>query len=120
MRTIDSLVDAPWGQHGVLEEGPGFKAKVLIVAPRQRLSLQKHARRSEHWVVAEGTAEATAGGTVLLIGTGGTLYVPVSTTHRIANPSYFHRLVVFEVQLGACEENDIVRIEDDYGRVPSQ
>jgi len=108
--------ERPWGRYEVLEERPGFKVKRLEVKPGQRLSLQRHSRRSEHWVVVEGTADVVCGERELQLEKGKHIYLPAETNHRLGNSSEIP-LVLIEVQLGDyLGEDDIVRLEDDYQR----
>lgn len=107
----------PWGSYTVLEEGPGFKSKRLVVKPGKSLSLQMHHHRSEHWVVVAGEAEVVNGEELLSIRANESTYIPAGHRHRLANRSE-EPLVVIEVQTGDyLEEDDIVRFEDSYGRV---
>ena len=106
----------PWGRWVVLEAGPGYKVKRLEVEPGQRLSLQYHQHRSEHWVVVQGQATVGVDGRTLLLTPGEPTHVPQTAVHRLENRGPA-RLIVIEVQTGAyLEEDDIVRVEDDYGR----
>ena len=106
----------PWGWWEVLDEAPGYKVKRLIVAPHQRLSYQTHQHRSEHWAVVAGKATCTVDGLTSYAGPGDCVDVPAGVPHRIANEQD-ELLVVIEVQRGdATDEDDIVRLEDDYGR----
>jgi mannose-6-phosphate isomerase len=106
----------PWGSYTVLDDEATFKVKRIEVLPGKRLSYQRHARRSEHWFMVHGTAVVTLDGDRREISPGDAVDIPVGTDHRIENPS--DELVVFvEVQHGDYfGEDDIVRIEDDYGR----
>ena len=114
MREFD---ERPWGSYEVLEERPGFKVKVLEVKPGARLSLQRHARREEHWVVVEGVADVVCGDQELQLQKGEHIQIPPETNHRLGN-SGEGRLAIIEVQLGDyLGEDDIVRLEDDYQRV---
>ncbi len=107
----------PWGSFHTLEEGPGYKVKRLVVLPGQRLSLQKHRHRAEHWVVVAGTATVTNGTQVLRLGRRACTVIPRQAWHRIENRGRTP-VVVIEVQHGAyLGEDDIVRKQDDYGRV---
>ncbi|MDP2279685.1 MAG: mannose-1-phosphate guanylyltransferase/mannose-6-phosphate isomerase [Nitrospirota bacterium] len=106
----------PWGSYIVLEEGPRYKIKRIAVTPQERLSLQMHHRRSEHWVVVKGTAKVTIGDREILIHENESAYVPKSTLHRLENP-YKDLLEIIEVQNGDyVGEDDIVRFDDKYGR----
>ena len=85
--------------------------------PSQRISLQKHHHRAEHWVVVSGTAEVTNGDKVMLLGENQSTYIPLGQVHRLANPGKVP-LEIIEVQSGSyLGEDDIVRLEDTYGRV---
>ena len=106
----------PWGSWHVLDEGEGFKVKRIEVLPHSRLSYQTHAHRSEHWVVVTGTASSIIDGETIVSGPGGYVDVAVGVPHRIVNDAD-EPLIIIEVQRGDyCGEDDIVRLEDDYGR----
>jgi mannose-1-phosphate guanylyltransferase/mannose-6-phosphate isomerase len=106
----------PWGSYTVLEEGERYKIKRIVVEPMQRLSLQMHYHRSEHWVVVKGTAKVTVGEKEILLHENESVYVPKSTVHRLENPGKV-RLELIEVQVGEyVGEDDIIRFEDIYGR----
>jgi mannose-6-phosphate isomerase len=109
--------DRPWGSWHVLDEGPDFKVKRIEVHPHQRLSLQSHTQRAEHWTVVRGTATCVVDGQHLVLPVGGAVDVPVGAVHRICN-EHDEPLVVIEVQRGPyLGEDDITRLEDDYGRL---
>ena len=109
--------ERPWGRYEVLEERPGFKVKVLEVKPGARLSLQRHARRGEHWVVVAGVADVVCGDQELRLRQGEHIHIPPQTNHRLGN-SADRPLAIIEVQLGDyLGEDDIVRLEDDYQRI---
>ena len=102
----------------MLQEGPGFKIKRIEVKPGAALSLQLHHRRSEHWVVVAGVARVTRGEETYPVGANESTYIPVETKHRLENPGS-EPLVMIEVQCGDyLGEDDIVRFDDRYGRVP--
>jgi mannose-6-phosphate isomerase len=106
----------PWGAWEVLDRGPGYQVKRITVRRQSRLSLQTHAHRSEHWVVVSGVATCTVGDRQLVVRPGESVRVPLGAAHRVGNHSDAD-LVLIEVQLGAyLGEDDIVRLEDDYGR----
>ena len=106
----------PWGSYTVLEEGPGFKIKRIVVKPGSALSLQMHYHRSEHWVVVSGTAMVTNGEKQMLVRTNESTFIPAGHKHRLENPGKLD-LVMIEVQSGGyLGEDDIVRLEDKYGR----
>ncbi len=112
-------IDRPWGSFSVLEEGPSYKIKRIVVKPNQELSLQLHYHRSEHWIVVSGTAKVTIGDKEFLVHENESAYVPKSTVHRLANPGKIP-LEMIEVQNGAyLGEDDIVRLKDIYGRAGS-
>ena len=108
----------PWGTFTVLDEGEGFKVKRIEVLPGKRLSYQKHARRAEHWVVVQGTAKVTLDGNEILVESGKAIDIPVGSAHRVENPGD-QTLIFIEVQRGDyLGEDDIVRLQDDFGRAP--
>jgi mannose-1-phosphate guanylyltransferase/mannose-6-phosphate isomerase len=106
----------PWGSYTVLEEGPRYKIKKIVVNQGAKLSLQMHHHRSEHWVVVRGTAKVTIGEKEYFIHENESTYVPKSTKHRLENPGKVP-LEIIEIQVGEyVEEDDIVRFMDAYGR----
>jgi mannose-1-phosphate guanylyltransferase len=116
---LHKTVARPWGAYTVLQEGPGFKIKRIEVKPGAALSLQLHHRRSEHWVVVAGVARVTRGEATFEVNANGSTYIPVETRHRLENPGA-DPLVMIEVQCGDyLGEDDIVRFDDKYGRVPA-
>jgi len=107
----------PWGTFTVLDEGDGFKVKRIEVLPGKRLSYQKHAQRAEHWVVVNGTAKVTLDDREIIVEAGQTVDIAVGSAHRVENPGG-EQLVFIEVQRGNyLGEDDIVRLQDDFGRV---
>ncbi len=110
------LVHRPWGNYESLAVGAYFQIKRITVNPGAQLSLQKHYHRAEHWVVVSGTAEITNGKETQLYTENQSTYIPLGTVHRLKNPGRIP-LVVIEIQFGAyLGEDDIVRLEDIYGR----
>jgi mannose-6-phosphate isomerase len=109
--------ERPWGSFTVLsDEAPDHKVKRLVVHPGRRLSYQRHAKRAEHWFIVAGTAEVTLDGVVTRLDAGQSIDIPQQGAHRVANPGHVD-LVLIEVQRGTYfGEDDIVRLEDDYGR----
>ena len=106
----------PWGSYDSLENMDGWQVKRLIVNPGAVLSLQKHARRAEHWVVVKGKARITKNDDVFDMGVNESTYIAIGDIHRIANP-FDEPVHIIEVQCGDyLGEDDIVRIEDNYGR----
>ena len=113
---LHRTVHRPWGTYTVLEEGPRFKIKRIVVKPGASLSLQYHHRRSEHWVVVSGSAKIVNGEHEIVLGADQSSYIPAGTAHRLANPGAVD-CVMIEVQSGDyLGEDDIVRLEDHYGR----
>jgi mannose-6-phosphate isomerase len=112
---IDSDV-RPWGSYAVLSDGSGYKVKTITVSPGHRLSYQRHSRRSEHWFVVAGEGAVTLDGQVITVRVGEAVDVPVGAAHRVHNTGQ-DPLVFVEVQHGDYfGEDDIVRLDDDYGR----
>ena len=106
----------PWGSYTVLNDEPTLKVKQIEVLPGKRLSYQRHARRSEHWFIVHGSAVVTLDGVRRAVSSGDAVDVPVGTDHRIENAGD-EPVVFVEVQHGEYfGEDDIVRLEDDYGR----
>ncbi len=109
--------ERPWGNWRVIDTGPQHIVKLIKVHPGRRFSLQIHNHRSEHWLVVEGSGEATIGGDLIKIEQGRHVFIPSDTKHRIHNTGS-GPLVFVEVQFGKLlNEADVVRIEDDYGRI---
>lgn len=114
-----SKVARPWGSYESVANGPEFQVKHIIVEPGERLSLQSHIHRSEHWVIVRGTAEVTVDDKVSSLHENQSIYIPVGSKHRLANPGDIP-LELIEVQCGSyLGEDDITRYEDQYGRVNS-
>ncbi|MEP7101530.1 MAG: mannose-1-phosphate guanylyltransferase/mannose-6-phosphate isomerase [Burkholderiales bacterium] len=110
-------VHRPWGWYDSIDSGERFQVKRIMVKPGASLSLQMHHHRAEHWIVVSGTAEVTNGDQVILLTENQSTYIPLGTTHRLANPGKVP-LEIIEVQSGSyLGEDDIVRFEDTYGRV---
>ena len=105
----------PWGFYKVLHEGPDYKIKLLHIEPRKRISYQKHKHRSEHWFVASGCPLVTLDGAIEVLYPGSSINVPIGTPHRLEAGDL--PVEIIEVQTGTYfGEDDIIRIEDDYGR----
>jgi mannose-6-phosphate isomerase-like protein (cupin superfamily) len=110
------LTERPWGWFRTLAASDGFQVKEVFVRPGAKLSLQRHRRRAEQWIVASGEALVTLGRRELRLAPRGYVDVPAGEIHRLANPGP-EPLRVIEVQLGAyLGEDDIERIADEYGR----
>lgn len=109
-------MDTPWGKWEVLLEDSKYKVKRIIVNSGHRLSYQVHKKRSEHWMIVEGTAKVTLDGEVHTLETGKTVDIPLGVAHRIANEAK-EPMAFIEIQTGSYfGEDDIVRLEDDYAR----
>jgi mannose-1-phosphate guanylyltransferase/mannose-6-phosphate isomerase len=110
-------VQRPWGFYDSIDQGERFQVKRIVVQPGQRLSLQMHHHRAEHWIVVCGTALVTRGEETFLVTENQSTYIPLGTTHRLENPGKTP-LEMIEVQSGTyLGEDDIVRFDDQYGRV---
>ena len=108
--------DRPWGRYEVLQEADNYKVKSIHVYPGKRLSYQRHQKRSEHWYVTQGTGEVTLDGKLQAISAGSIIQVPQGMLHRISNTGSIE-LIFIEVQTGSYfGEDDIERVEDDFGR----
>jgi mannose-1-phosphate guanylyltransferase/mannose-6-phosphate isomerase len=117
---IHTTVHRPWGSYTILEEGDRYKIKRLVINPGTKLSHQLHNHRSEHWVVVSGTARVTNGENVYDVHPNESTYIPMSTKHRLENPGKIP-VQIIEVQNGEyLEEDDIVRLDDDYNRHDSK
>lgn len=113
---VPQTVNRPWGSYSVLESADNYKMKRIVVKPGERLSLQKHLHRSEHWVVVSGTATCTVGDKVFYVRPNESTYIPVGKEHRLQNEGRLP-LVIVEVQVGEYTgEDDIIRVQDDYKR----
>lgn len=109
----------PWGAYDSIDNGDRFQVKRITVKPGATLSLQMHHHRAEHWIVVSGTAKVTRGAETLLLTENQSTYIPLGVTHRLENPGKLP-LELIEVQSGSyLGEDDIVRFEDAYGRVPA-
>ena len=122
-KTIDNsprFDQRPWGTFTVLDEGDGFKVKRIEVFPGKRLSYQKHSQRAEHWVVVQGTAKVTLDDREIVVEAGQAIDIRVGSAHRVENTGE-KPLVFIEVQRGDyLGEDDIVRLQDDFGRAPEK
>ena len=115
-RALHRKVARPWGWYDTIDTGERFKVKRIQVNPGASLSLQRHAKRAEHWVVVKGVAEVTCGDKVITLLENESTYIPLGETHRLSNPGA-EPLEIIEVQSGAyLGEDDIERLEDSYGR----
>jgi mannose-1-phosphate guanylyltransferase / mannose-6-phosphate isomerase len=116
--SLHNTVHRPWGSYTILEDRTDCKVKRLTVKPGHVLSLQLHHKRSEHWTVVDGTAKVRIGEREFLLNANESAYIPMNTVHRLENPTE-QDIHLIEVQCGDYfGEDDIVRLEDRYGRVP--
>ncbi len=119
-QALHRKVHRPWGWYDSLDNGPRHQVKRILVKPGASLSLQMHHHRAEHWIVVSGTAEVTNGDKVIMLTENQSTYIPLGQTHRLRNPGKMP-LEIIEVQSGSyLGEDDIVRFEDTYGRVPAK
>ena len=108
--------ERPWGTFTVIDEGPEYEIKRILVKPGHRLRLQLHQHRSEHWVVVAGVAKVTRGNQEILLSANQSTYIPRHTIHRLENPGIVP-LTLIEVQNGEyLGEDDIIYFEDDDHR----
>ncbi len=113
---LPATVHRPWGTYATLKQGDGYQVKRITVAPGQKLSLQYHNKRAEHWVVTQGQAIVQVGDKEFETGPGEYRYIPLGENHRLTNIGAVE-LVLIEVQVGSyLGEDDIVRLDDIYGR----
>jgi mannose-6-phosphate isomerase-like protein (cupin superfamily) len=110
--------ERPWGNYTVLDDAESdHKVKRLVVYPGKRLSYQRHSQRAEHWFIVAGTARVTLDGVETELHPGDSIDIPLEGAHRVANAGDTN-VVLIEVQHGSYfGEDDIVRLEDDFGRV---
>ena len=112
----ENIVERPWGSYEVLASGIGYQVKRILVNPSSSLSLQYHHKRSEHWVVVRGKALVTRGGETSELLPNQSTYIPIGVTHRLENKAA-EILEIIEIQCGSyLGEDDIVRLDDIYGR----
>ena len=117
-KNYDKKVERPWGTYEIITKGNGFQVKRLIINPDSRLSLQWHRHRDETWVIVRGVAEIEVNKNKKNLGRGENVFVARTITHRIKNISVVEPLEIIEVQTGDyLGEDDIERLEDDYGRI---
>jgi mannose-6-phosphate isomerase len=109
--------ERPWGNYTVLDEGAHYKVKRITVHAGKRLSYQRHTRRAQHWLVVDGAGRVTLDGRDFDVIPGNAVDIPVEAAHRIANTGTAEPLIFIEVQRGDYfGEDDIVRLDDDFGR----
>ena len=114
---LSECVERPWGWYASTFEMDGFKTKVFVVNPKQRLSLQSHNHRKEMWSIVSGEGVCTVDEKQITVAKDSFIVIPRGAKHRIENSSASDTLVISEVQVGdILTEDDIVRYDDDYGR----
>ncbi len=115
----ENYIEKPWGGFMQIDEGDTYNVKRIEVNPGHRLSYQKHSKRSENWFVVAGTAKVLLDGKEIILIPGESVEIPIGACHRVENCGE-ERLVFIEIQRGTYfGEDDIVRLEDDYGRTMS-
>lgn len=113
---VGKVYERPWGTYQTLAMAQGYQVKVITVNPGGVLSLQKHFKRSEHWVVVQGRPTVTVDVSVKTYDVNDAIYIPIESTHRMENKTD-QVCAIIEVQVGSyLGEDDIVRLEDVYGR----
>ena len=106
----------PWGKYDSIDNGSRYQVKRITVKPGEKLSIQMHHHRAEHWIVVSGTAKVTNGDKTFLVTENESTYIPIGVVHALENPGQLP-LEMIEVQSGSyLGEDDIVRFEDRYGR----
>ena len=116
-RNLHRKVLRPWGWFDTLDEGRGFKVKRILVNPGASLSLQRHSKRAEHWVVVKGIAEIICEEKKIILNENESTFIPLGSKHQLSNPGN-DTLEIIEVQSGSyLGEDDIERLEDNYGRI---
>lgn len=111
---VSNREERPWGWFETIEECSNYKVKKLFIKKGCRISLQSHEQRDEHWIVVSGFGNVEIDDVERFIGIGGHIYIPKKHKHRITATK---DLEMIEVQMGVCDEKDIRRYEDDYGRI---
>lgn len=109
------IFERPWGTYEVLLDEPNYKVKRIVVNPNQQLSLQYHNHRDEYWTIVEGRGKINLNGREHQLYPKDSWYIPIRAIHRASADT--EGLTFIEVQIGQCDEDDIVRLQDDYGRL---
>lgn len=114
---MGEIFKKPWGTYETILLGKNYQVKRIIVAPKQQLSLQSHNHRSEHWIIVDGEGVVTLNEDKIILKKDDKVYIPVKAKHRMSNLTY-KEVIFIEVQNGDyLGEDDIVRYQDDYGRI---
>ena len=115
---MNMIYQKPWGSYEIITLSNNYQVKKIIVRPKQKLSLQSHKQRVEHWIIVGGEGLVQLEETYIPVKSGSSVIIPKGTKHRIENSHSSEDLVFIEVQLGSyLGEDDIVRYEDIYGRL---
>lgn len=115
--SLNKIVNRPWGNFKTIHISDSFTVKILTIYPNSQISLQYHKNRSEHWIITKGIANITKGDQTFILKENEVTFIKKEEIHRIENKEKFD-LVIVEVQTGEkISENDIVRLDDIYGRV---
>ena len=116
MNEVGKIYERPWGTYRTIEQRDNYQLKHIIVYPGKRLSLQYHNHRDEHWTIIKGRATAQLDENIHELTVNDTLFIPKKSRHRITNNTDTN-VEFIEIQIGDyLGENDIIRLEDDYGR----
>ncbi len=117
MNKIGKIYERPWGYYRTIEQKENYQIKHITVKPGKRLSLQYHLKRDEHWTIIKGRCVAQLDDKLIELGINDTIFIPKESKHRVTNNT--EEFVEFiEIQIGDyLGEDDIVRLEDDFGRV---
>ena len=107
----------PWGWFETIQESTNYKVKKIFIKKDCRISFQSHEQRDEHWIIVSGFGIVKIEETERFVGTNGHVFIPKKNKHRITATK---DLEMIEVQFGVCDEKDIIRYEDDYGRVKQE
>ena len=111
---MKSTINKPWGSFQIIDKGKNYVVKNILINPHSKASLQSHNHRSEHWVVVEGTLEATVNGKITILESNQSIFIPLNAKHRLANNSDTN-VKIIEVWYGnILDEGDIIRYEDEY------
>lgn len=114
MRKLNNVINKPWGKFYDFAESKGkWRLKLLVIKKGQRLSLQRHTKRSELWIVAEGRVQVQKGNNVYTLSSQKTIFIEKEEKHRI---KALTDAVIIEITFGSYSERDIIRLADDYGR----
>ncbi len=115
---MHDIYDKPWGTYEIIASSDSFQSKVIIVKPNQKLSLQSHKHREEHWIIVKGEGMVQLDKSFIPVKIGCSVFIPKGENHRITNAHNTEELIFIEVQIGSyLGEDDIVRYEDIYGRL---